>query len=340
MFKKKTKITLIILFTLSIFMIIINLIPPQASKKENPFISKTGLPMLAAHRGGSINSPENTLNAYYQAINEYKVDIFETDMWLTKDKKHLVLNHDGTLNRTSDAEEIEKIKNPNYAGEPLKISDYTYEELKLFNFGQKFVDTNGQYPYYYEVKENNINSPERLNFIKENKLGIVTIDELFENFYQTNPNLLFIVEIKNSGEDGKIAAKILDDILTKQYPLYKDRVVVGTFHAEVAIDLENNHNDIARGASTLGAAGFILTQLFGVNNLVSNQFSCLQIPMKQSILDLTLDMYIEKAHKKNIAVQYWTINDDEDMRYLINKGADAIMTDDPKLLRDVLNSYM
>ena len=40
-----------------------------------------------------------------------------------------------------------------------------------------------------------------------------------------------------------------------------------------------------------------------------------------------------------MAVQYWTINDEAEMRHLIDLGCDAIMTDNPKLLREVLNSY-
>ena len=56
-------------------------------------------------------------------------------------------------------------------------------------------------------------------------------------------------------------------------------------------------------------------------------------------LDLTRQSYIDRAHRKNIAVQYWTINDADEMRMLIEKGVDAIMTDDPKLLKKVLDEY-
>ena len=59
--------------------------------------------------------------------------------------------------------------------------------------------------------------------------------------------------------------------------------------------------------------------------------------MKQSGLDLTWDTYINRAHRRNIAVQYWTINEEADMRNLINKGVDAIMSDDIALLRNVLD---
>lgn len=57
--------------------------------------------MIAAHRGGSITNPENTLKAYKTAVNEYKIDIVESDLWLTKDN-HLVYNHDGYIDRTSN----------------------------------------------------------------------------------------------------------------------------------------------------------------------------------------------------------------------------------------------
>ena len=49
--------------------------------------------------------------------------------------------------------------------------------------------------------------------------------------------------------------------------------------------------------------------------------------------------YIKRAHRRNIAVQYWTINEEEDMRHLIDLGCDAIMTDDPELIKTVLDSY-
>ena len=46
--------------------------------------------------------------------------------------------------------------------------------------------------------------------------------------------------------------------------------------------------------------------------------------------------YIERAHKRNISVQFWTINDKEEMRKLIELGADVIMTDSPDVLYELL----
>jgi glycerophosphoryl diester phosphodiesterase len=56
-------------------------------------------------------------------------------------------------------------------------------------------------------------------------------------------------------------------------------------------------------------------------------------------IDLVNKSIIDRAHRRNIAVQYWTINDADDMRTLIELGCDCIMTDNPALLREVLAEY-
>ena len=77
-----------------------------------------------------------------------------------------------------------------------------------------------------------------------------------------------------------------------------------------------------------------------VNIFDDSSFACLQIPMEYEIKDIEIELdkkaYINRAHRRNIAVQYWTINEADDMRKLIRLGCDAIMTDNPKLLKEVL----
>ena len=48
---------------------------------------------------------------------------------------------------------------------------------------------------------------------------------------------------------------------------------------------------------------------------------------------------IDTAHKHNLAVHYWTINDKDEMRMLIGLGADGIMTDYPHRLAEVYAEY-
>ena len=46
---------------------------------------------------------------------------------------------------------------------------------------------------------------------------------------------------------------------------------------------------------------------------------------------------IKFAHSLSLKIHVWTINDEETMQELINLGVDGIITDRPKLLKDVLS---
>ena len=318
------KIIIAALLALAMFIGIANLIPPGKVTPDNPFRKEDGAPpMIAAHRGGGVSNPENTLMAFRAAVNDYGVQICETDLWMTADG-HLVYSHDGSINRVACPEDAE----------PVVIAEHTLEELQQYNMGRNFVDpATGRCPY------------RELSDAEQWELGlkILEFDQLLAEFYDTRKDLLFIVEINNGGETGFAAAALMDRVLTERFPDYKSNLVVGTFHPEIEKDLAQNHPSLMRGASTAGAARFLITQMLGVNLFSGADFTCLQIPMAYTIkglrLDLTRQSYIDRAHRRNIAVQFWTINDADDMRFLIEQGADAIMTDDPQLLSRVLREY-
>lgn len=315
------------------FFVIINIIPPKHNVENNPFIVGKGeLPMIAAHRGGGDNNPENTMLAFREAVNTIKVDIIESDLYLTKDG-YLVYNHDAYIDETCNVngdltlEEVEtlceKEENRHY------ISDMTLAEIEQYNFGYYFEDENGQ-RIYKDVID-----------IEGAGLQIATVEKLFEEFYESNPDLMFIVEIKNSGELGYKACEILSNTLD-QYPGYRNQIVIGTFHDEIEAELKANYSDLLRGAPTGTAAKFVITQYLGVNIFDNSNFACLQIPTSYDLgIEIFLDNQglIDRAHRRNIAVQYWTINYADEMRHLIELGCDCIMTDNPELLKSVLEEY-
>ena len=330
---KKLRVLIIIILGLALFFAVINIIPPKKNVESNPFIVEKGaLPMVAAHRGGGVSNPENTMLAFREAVKTFKVDIIESDLYLTKDG-YLVYNHDSYIDETCNVNgdiSFEEVKalcedkvNRHY------ISDMTLAELEQYNFGYYFEDKNGE--RIYKDAEN----------FAELGLQIATVDKLFEEFYESNPDLLFIVEIKNDGETGYKACEILYKTLEK-YPVYMDRIVVGTFHDEIEQELKEKYPSLLRGAPTGTAAKFVATQYLGVNLFDNSDFACLQIPMSYDVgieLDLVAKTLVTRAHRRNIAVQYWTINDADDMRTLIELGVDCIMTDDPELMQSVLNEY-
>lgn len=327
------KIIGMILATIAIFMVIINIIPPKKNIEENPFLVAEGeLPMIAAHRGGGECNPENTMLAFTEAVNTYRVQIIESDLYLTKDG-YLVYNHDEYIDETCNVNgdiSLDEVKalceseeNRHY------IKDMTLDELRQYNFGYYFENESGERIYKNEQD------------IASKGLQIATIEQLFDAFYESNPDLLFIVEIKDEKERGAQACKILNDTLNS-YPNYKDQIVVGTFHDEIEAELKKSYSHLLRGAPTGTAAKFIITQMLKVNLFDDGDFACLQIPTTYDVgVNIKLDKgtYIRRAHRRNIAVQYWTINDAETMRELIELGCDCIMTDNPALLARVLDEY-
>lgn len=331
--KKVLGVIAIILAAITLFLVIINVIPPKKNVESNPFVVKDGdLPMIAAHRGGGDCNPENTMLAFREAVNTYKVEIIESDLYLTKDG-YLVYNHDSYIDETcnvngdislSEVKELCKDKTKRHY-----ISDMTLAELKQYNFGYYFEDNSGTRIYKDETD------------VASRGLQIATVEQLFEEFYEEYPDLLFIVEIKDEGERGYEACRILYQTLL-QYPTYKNKIVVGTFHDEIEEELKSKYPDLYRGAPTGTAAVFIVTQLLGINIFDNSDFACLQIPTSYDVgITLRLDKktFIDRAHRRNIAVQYWTINDEETMRELIELGCDCIMTDNPQLLSRILEEY-
>lgn len=312
-----------LLLIAAIFMLVINVIPPKKNVENNPFVVKNGgLPMIAAHRGGGENNPENTMLAFREAVNTYNVDILESDLWITKDG-YLVYNHDSKIDRTCDVKDKGDTE--------YRISELKLAELEEYNFGYYFEAKDGSRPYKDYTHQQVVDAG----------LQIATVDKLFEEFYVSNPDLLFIVEIKNDGELGKQACEILWNTL-QAYPEYMDNIVVGTFHDEIETELKSKYSSLMRGAPTGTAAKFILTQFLGVNIFDNGDFACLQIPTSYELgitLNLDKKTIINRAHQRNIAVQYWTINDEAEMRELIELGCDCIMTDNPELLRAVLADY-
>ncbi len=331
--RKGLKIFGIVVVCVALFFVVINVIPPKQNVENNPFVVGQGeLPLIAAHRGGGDNNPENTMLAFREAVTVIGVDIIESDLYLTKDG-YLVYNHDAYIDETCNVngdislDEVEALceskEKRHY------IEDMTLAELEQYNFGYYFEDENGERIY-----------KDATDFA-ERGLQIATVEKLFEEFYLSHPDLMFIVEIKNSGERGYEACRILNETLDR-YPDYKDQMVIGTFHDEIEEELKEKYPELMRGAPTGTAAKFILTQFAGVNLFDNSDFSCLQIPTDYDIgIELRLDKktIIRRAHRRNISVQYWTINDADEMRELIELGCDCIMTDDPILLKSVLEEY-
>ena len=295
--------------------------------EANPYISADGA-MVSAHRAGSSVAPENTLHAFELGIEEattggYKVDIWEFDLHITADEQ-LILLHDHTLDRTSDSEQVFGVKD-------ARPEEYTLAELKKLNMGYNF-ELNGEYPFRYLTSEE----------VAAAGLDVCTLGDVLDYMESDEARAAapdgrfsYIIEIKNSGKLGERAADLLYAELASRGLL--PYVVFGTFNQNVSDYVDAHYPDMLRSSSICEVLDFWLAYLTGADLSKRGVGYCaLQIPYSSSISFLGTKGLIEYAHKYNIAVQYWTINEEEDMRHLQSIGADCIMSDKPDLCYSVL----
>ena len=284
----------------------------------NPHMACDGDTNISAHRAGGDLAPEETLQAFKMCVEatDYEVDILEFDLHITADDQ-LVLLHDDTVNRTSNATEY-------FGDDEVYAKDKTLAELKELNFGENFCDLDGQYPYR-GLRGDDI----------PNDVRIVSLDEILTYLQEVGADLDFIIEIKDGGEDGERAMDVLYQSMEKFNIV--ERTIVGTFNANVTAYLDEEYPHVTRSASIAEVLHFYMAYLWG-DDLTDFEFEVLQIPQGlEGFYDFGSKNFIDFAHSHGIAVQHWTINDAEDMARLVENGADAIITDNPKVAYDVIN---
>lgn len=292
---------------------------PQNYEAANQYITDLGDTMVSAHRAGKKLFPQGTMMAFEGCVNaeNFKTDIFEFDLHITADEKLIIL-HDDTLDDTSNAAE--------YFGKSENCpQDYTYEEIYNLNFAENFKNQDGETPY----------KGLRGDDIPYNLRALTVNDALA--YLENSGSYYYSIEIKNSGEVGFRAADILYGILSDMDLL--DRVIVASFNRDVISYLEENYPELPRSAVNVEVVKLYIDSLFDIDRPEGYyKFDILQVPPDRYIVNLGTSKLINYAHKNNVAVQYWTINDPEKMLFLQSIGADAIITDTPDVAYEVMSN--
>ena len=293
--------------------------PRDFPEVGNPLITPLGKTMLAGHRAGGGVAPENTMMALKACVEsrEYELDALEFDLHLTADGV-LVLVHDDTLDRTSDAAEV-------FGAPNVAVGSRTFAELRQVNMGAKFTAPDGSMPYA-DLHGDQV--PEDLR--------IISLDQALDYLESADKGLHYVIEIKNGGEDGFEAADELYAALREHGCL--DRAVVGTFHNEVTSYMAEHCPDMLRSAGVREVISFYIAALLDLPRDSDDfGFRALQIPTTDYVVNLGTARVVNYAHEHDIAVQYWTINDPDEMARLQSIGADAVMTDLPDVGAAVLD---
>ena len=339
-----------IVLALVIAYAVIALFPrPQNFEGVNPMRKGGELPIFIAHGGGNEEFPDNTLEGFY---NAYSIDpnaMMETDVSITADGV-VILSHDVRLDRKTNVTGY--IADWNYADLIAQRVDFGYtnkvksqvraEETPL----TKFTTDDGQ-----NVSPVQDFMPETLPEGVQPRDPEVFLATTLEDLILAFPESRINVEIKQEGETGMRCLEAILALLEKHDAW--DRVVLASFHNDIYAEYQRLQKagevpETFMCSPGLGnAALFYVMQLLNADVFFGESTTVLQLPTEYELeiaglemkIDLATPGLIDAAHDHNMAVHYWTINEVDEMRELIELGADGIMTDYPHLLAEVYREY-
>ena len=340
----KVKIVVIVFIGMIAIWTVFALLPkPLNGSQKNPFLmTDSNLPRLIAHGGGNHEFPDNTLEAFYHAFSVDKDVMMETDVSLTKDGV-IILSHDTTLDRKTSLFDAPIIET-NYQDLLDQEIDFSYaNHVEPNSNGFNVSRVHIRYTNYLgnSVTPLDVNYPEGVVARHPERFLDTTLEDLILAF----PNNHINVEIKQSGEIGRLAfAKVIEllDRLDEEYNTYA-RIVLASFHREIYDEMiklkETSHPMLMFSPEQQGVIKYYILQFLGLSFFYRDQVSVLQVPTQFSLIKLNTPSFIKTAQRHHIAVHYWTIDDEKTMRDLIEKGVDGIMTNRPTLLKEVIDSY-
>ena len=322
------------------YAILFSLPKPQAVNGINPLRASGSQPKLIAHGGGNHEFPDNTLEAFYHAYSINPEVMLETDVSLTKDGV-IILSHDTTLDRKTNLVQA-NIIDTNYQDLVDQEIDFSFHnDVEPNSNGFNVSGIFKRYKNYLgvEVTPLDVAYPQNVQPRHPQKFLVSTLEELITLF----PYSLINVEIKQNGETGLQALQavisLMDDYQTTHQTF--ERIVLATFHETVfkaMKDLKNSsHPELQFSPETMGVIQFYVLHTLGLTYFFDLPVHVLQLPIERYGIDLSTRALIENAHALNIAVHYWTIDDEDVMEELIAMGADGIMTNRPSLLQNVLD---
>ncbi|MGW6206543.1 glycerophosphodiester phosphodiesterase family protein [Streptomyces sp. NPDC055089] len=256
---------------------------------------RTDDPLVIAHRGASAYAPENTLAAVDKA-DVLGFDWVENDVQLTRDGV-LVVIHDTSLKRTTDAEEVF----PDRA--PWAVKDFTAAEIARLDAGSWFG------PLYAGAR-------------------VPTLRQYLHRIGRNGQNLL--LEIKSPETYPGIERATLrvlgqEGWLDREH--VRSRLVIQSFGAAGVRKVHEQRPDVVTGflgtpaIADLPSYAEFTDQINPAYTSVSGEYVAAVHALKG-------------PHDKRLQVSAWTVNDAGHALRVAGYGVDGIITNAPDVVRE------
>ena len=241
----------------------------------HPYLNQSGV-SISAHRGGSEEAPENTLESFGYAIG-LGSSYIETDVQLSADGIPYIF-HDDDLSR---------LLNMNVKFNSLHSDQI--EKLRLFESYQ-----------------------------------IPKLETALIQF----PNALFQIDLKTD-EVALPAMKVIESLNAF------DRICIASFSSNRLQKVRKKFPDTCLSMGPKEILKLLLASFGLYNKTIYGD--CLQVPVYHYGIKLVTRRFVKYVQSIGLKIHVWTINDENTMRKLIDLGVDGIITDRPKLLKEVLS---
>ena len=157
------------------------------------------------------------------------------------------------------------------------------------------------------------------NLFKEKNCTLLSLENALMKF----PEIHFNIDLKVE-EVIQDSIKVVTDLNAL------DRVCFASFRSSRTEKvLQQNKNTIV----SMGMKDVALFKFFKFHN---KKIKIIQIPLKWKGIKILTRNLIQKAHKSNLLVHVWTINDRKIINNLIDLGVNGIVTDEPELLMEIM----
>jgi glycerophosphoryl diester phosphodiesterase len=272
-------------------------------------------PLVIAHRGASGLAPENTMAAFRLAI-ALGADGFELDVQLSADGQAVVI-HDARVNRTTD-----------HTG---AVAALMAEELAACDAGAWFARKLARRPRIRAMAKNvaNLTKNNDLRFVGE---SVPTLRDVLALAAAAKLKRVYVELKGNRRHDNQ---PLLDAVLA----------LVSQHKMERTVTLLSFDHEIVRCAKALAprlrtAATFAIP---GRGHLTAraiiNAVEHAEADEAALHYGLATRRTVAALHERGISVVVWTANSKLVMRRMLAVGVEAMMTNYPNRLADVLASH-
>lgn len=166
--------------------------------------------------------------------------------------------------------------------------------------------------------------------IRHARIGGVEPIPLFAEVLAEFPDAMFNIDPKSDAAVGPLI-----DVLAESGA--QDRVCLASFSGRRLAALRTVLGPSV--ATSLAPSEVVplvrVASTFSRKNVAALGVIAAQVPVHYGVMPVVTRNFIARAHRSNLEVHVWTIDDPAQMHRLLDLGVDAIMTDRPDVLRSV-----